>query len=557
MAMMISKFNKLIHNKTVWLVFAIFISVAFVMVYTGGNSDSAQKERRKAASETVGRLWGQDVSHGEFNLAYRNTYANFALYMMLNGQQMKLNDEMNALLNDRAWRRVAMLLKAKEMGLNATPEQTIEMIKTQPFFSNPQTGQYDANAYNMFVARILPQLGMTAKDYEMMMQENVIIEKVAATAAQGALVTDDEIKKAFHLYNDKLTVNYAFLPRSLVATPEVTEEEAKAYYDTNPQQFSMPEKAVVHYVQFPVSNYTNEVTVTDEQVAQVYEQNKQRYIKPETATNAIPEYLALDEVKAELTDEIKIELARRMAANTADGLVASLANESTTFEAECEKAGLEIVKNTPPFGAADTVRGVDPTAAFARASFSLQQTPTQYYSDPVVGRDTVYVITLQKKLPSFVPAFDVVKDDATESAKIAAAEKAYIEKAEAVHTELQTAIEGGAAFADAASKYSLDVQTTEPFNITTPLESEFGREIMAATIHFDQGTLVDLINTPDEFIVAYVAAKEAADEAATLPGMRDQLAASIRQEKAARMAQTWQENLLDEAGFEDLSDQDS
>ena len=33
MAMMISKFNKLIHNKTVWLVFAILISVAFVGVY--------------------------------------------------------------------------------------------------------------------------------------------------------------------------------------------------------------------------------------------------------------------------------------------------------------------------------------------------------------------------------------------------------------------------------------------------------------------------------------------------------------------------------------------
>ena len=44
MAMMISKFNKLIHNKTVWLVFAIFISVAFVMVYTGGSTDSSQKE---------------------------------------------------------------------------------------------------------------------------------------------------------------------------------------------------------------------------------------------------------------------------------------------------------------------------------------------------------------------------------------------------------------------------------------------------------------------------------------------------------------------------------
>ncbi|WP_372794410.1 peptidylprolyl isomerase [Pontiella sp.] len=557
MAMMISKFNKLIHNKTVWLVFAIFISVAFVMVYTGGGSNSAQKEQMKSAKETVGRLWGQDISYAEFVQAYRYTYASFALYTMMNGQQFNMNDEVEAFLNDRAWRRKAMLLKAGEMGLKVTPQQTIDMIKSQPFFVNPQTGQYDANAYSMFKERILPQLGLSAKDYELMMSEQVLIEKVTASAAQGALVTEDEINKAFHLYNDMLTIDYAFLPRSLAATPEVTEEEAKAYYESNPEEFRMPEKAMVHYVQFPVSDYLDTVTVTDEQVAQVYEQNKQRYIKPETATNAVPEYLALEEVKEELTTEIESELARRSAAAAADELVAALAEESTTFEAECTKAGLKIVKTTPAFAATDSVRGVDPSAPFARAAFKLQQTPTQYYSDPVVGRETVYVIALQKKLPSFVPAYEVVKDNALESARIAAAEKAYVEKADAVHRELKAALAGGTAFADAASKYNLEIQTTESFNILTPLSSDYGREIMGATIHFDQGTLVDLINTPDEFIVAYIATKEAADEATALPGMRDQLAAGIRQEKAQNMIQAWQDNLLDEAGFEDLSNEKS
>jgi hypothetical protein len=85
------------------------------------------------------------------------------------------------------------------------------------------------------------------------------------------------------------------------------------------------------------------------------------------------------------------------------------------------------------------------------------------------------------------------------------------------------------------------------------LEDEFGREIQGATVQFEAGTLVDLINTPDEFLIAYIAEKELGDEAITLPGMRDDLAAGIRQEKVARLAQAWQESLLDEAGFEDLS----
>ena len=76
-------------------------------------------------------------------------------------------------------------------------------------------------------------------------------------------------------------------------------------------------------------------------------------------------------------------------------------------------------------------------------------------------------------------------------------------------------------------------------------------------IQFDQGTVVDLINTPDEFLLAYIAEKEPADEMLTLPGQRDQIAAGIRQEKAQTMIQTWQDSILTEAGFEDLSSEDS
>jgi peptidyl-prolyl cis-trans isomerase D len=547
MAMMISKFNKLIHNKTVWLVFAIFISIAFVGVYTGSQSGNSQAD--KTISQVAGKLWEEEVTRQEFGQAYQSVYV---MYSMMTGRPLNINEEVDEVLRTSAWQRVATLKKAAQMGLTVTPEQVVNLIKSERIFQNPETGQYDANAYNAFVTGFLPRTGMNAKAFENMMAEQVLIQKASATAAQAALVTEDEILKAFHLYNDKLTIEYAALPRSLAGTVDVSEEDAKAYYEQNPDDFRKPEKAIVHYVAFNVSDYTNTVEISEEQIAQIYEGNKQRYMIPETATNAVPEYRPLEEVQGEIFDMVSSELARRAAANAADGMVAQLSAEGATFEGEAAKAGLTIVANTPAFGVADRVRGVDPTAPFAQASFGLELSPTQYYSDPVVGRDTVYVIALQKMLPSFLPAFDVVKAEATELAKITASEIAYVEKAEAVRTDISTSLESGTSFTDAASKYSLDVQTTAPFNISNPLEGELSREIMGATIQFDKGTLVDLINTPDELLIAYVADKELADEALTLPGMRDDLAAGIRQEKAARLAQAWQESLLEEAGFVDL-----
>ena len=549
MAMMISKFNKLIHNKTVWLVFAIFISIAFVGVYTGSKSSGAQ-QRSQAESQVAGKLWNEDVTRQEFGQAYQSVYV---MYSMMTGQPLNINDEIDVVLRQAAWQRLATLKKATQMGLTVTADQIVNLIKGERVFQNPQTGQYDANAYNAFVNGFLPRTGMNAKAFENMMSEQVLIQKASAAAAQGALVTDDEIKKAFHLYNDRLTVDYASLPRSLTETIEISEEEAKAYFAQNAELFRLPKKRIAHYVEFNVSNYTNTVEITDEIIAQIYEGNKQRYIKPETATNAVPEYRSLEEVKGEIFELVSADQSRRAAANAADAFVAELAGEGSTFEAEAEKAGLKVVANTPAFAATDRVRGVDPLAPFARAAFGLELSPTQYYSDPVVGREKVYVIALKKELPEFLPEFDVVKADAIESAKIAATETAYVEKAEAIHAEIEAALKSGTSFADASSKYTLAVQTTAPFNISTPLEGDFSREIMAATVQFDKGTLVDLIDTNDEFLLAYISDKELADEAATLPNMRDDLSAGIRQEKAARLAQAWQESLLEEAGFEDLS----
>ncbi|VGO17403.1 Peptidyl-prolyl cis-trans isomerase D [Pontiella desulfatans] len=550
MAMMISKFHKIIQSKVVWGIFAVAICFAFVTVYTGQKASSGSNQQVDPAKEVAGRLWGEEVSRQEYGRAYQHVYV---MYSMMMGRALNINDEINEVITRAAWQRIATLKKANQMGLNATPDQVRNMIVRQPLFQNQQTGGYDKNAYNAFVTGFLPRTGLNAKSFEMMMAENVIIEKASSMAAQGALVTDDEVKKAFHLYNDKITVEYAALPQSLAGTPEVSDEDAKAYYDANPEQFRLPEKAIVKYISFDISAYTNQVSVTDEMVANFYEQNKQHFVKPETATNAVPEYKPLEEVKGTIVDLHINGLAGQKAFEAADAVVAQLSDETTTFEQAAEQAGREIVKNTPAFGATDRVKGIDPTAPFAKAAFNLESDKAHYYSDPVVGRKSVYVIALEKKLPAFLPAFDVVKADAIEAARITASEKAYVEKSESVHKDVEAAIKAGTSFADAISKYNMELQTTLPFNATTQLEGDFANEIMGSTVQYDAGTLVDLISTPSDFLMAYVATKELADEEATLPSMRDELAAGIKQQKAAQLAQAWQESLLKEANFEDLT----
>ena len=46
-----------------------------------------------------------------------------------------------------------------------------------------------------------------------------------------------------------------------------------------------------------------------------------------------------------------------------------------------------------PFSLNASLENIDNTAPFTTAAFNLDLTPNQYYSDPVVGSDHIYVIT--------------------------------------------------------------------------------------------------------------------------------------------------------------------
>ena len=133
MAMMISKFHKLIQSKVVWGAFAVLISVAFVGVYTPGAKSRKEAAQDRQANQVAGKLFGEEVSRIEFGRAYQNIYV---MYTMMLGQAININEEIDVAFRKAAWQRLAALKKAGQLGITATPEQTIEMIQRQPIFQN-------------------------------------------------------------------------------------------------------------------------------------------------------------------------------------------------------------------------------------------------------------------------------------------------------------------------------------------------------------------------------------------------------------------------------------
>lgn len=544
MAMLITNFNKIIQSKIVWGLFIGLVVFAFVAMDMA-TPDAAPQQQ---ANDPIGTVFGEEVTRAQFDTAYRNVYL---IYSIMTGQALQLDEQTNQALNDAAWSRLAVLHKAKEMGYTATPDRIIAAIKNLPIFRNQQTGQYDPNAYNAFISNFLPRLGMDAQSFEGTYAENIIIEQAVSIASQGAIVTDEEINETFHLLNDLVTVETALISQTAFTAEPVTAAAAQTYYDQNPTQFELPEKARVHYVQFDVADYTDQVQITEEMITQVYSNNLERYrveADPENSESTAS-YLPLSQVRGAIEPMVRAELARQIAFNAADELVAALADEATDFETQASALQREVVKNIPPFSANETAFGIDPTAPFSQATFNLDTTPTQYYSDPVVGRDHVYVIALQKKLPAFVPAFDIVKTDAQQAAQAQADATAFREKVNQLYTQVQTALQDGTPFAAATQTAGLTHQTLAPFNNTQPLEHPEANALMERTYELPVGQLAAPVQTTEGVLLASVKERQVADEAG-LAEQRPRIEAALLQRKQADLVTAWQDAAVAEANIE-------
>ena len=543
MAMLITNFNKLIQSKLVWGLFIALVVFAFVAM------DIATPERspQKKATDPIGIIFDEEVTRGEYEYAYRGVYL---LYVLATGSEPRLDEQTDTLLQESAWQRLAILKKANQLGFSISDEQLVRGIQSLPLFRDPENGQFNEQQYANFVSGFLPRIGFDAKLFEQSHAENLLIEEISRALSGSVEVNEDEILQAYRDLNDRCTIEHLTVSRDLAANPAVSEEQVKIYFEENQRAFELPEKVYVHYVDFPVADYLGKTQITDIMVSQVYSNNLERYAIENEAGDVA--YQPLSEVRAELYDLIDQEAARQKAYQAADQLVARL-SEEIDFATAAAEFNLSVVENTPSFNVAETLPNIDPTAPFARASIALEESETHYYSDPVLGRDHIYVIALQKKWPAFIPPYESVREEVRTAAQAQANAAAYQAYANDLFATFQDALAADRTFAEVAQEYNLSITTTASFNAATPLEGPLATQLMERVFQLNAGDLAMPILSEEGYIFLSLATREAADTT-ELGGQRLAIIQALENQKRVSQINAWQDKVVEEAAIERFED---
>ena len=286
------------HAKS-WLIKVLIAIIAIVFVFYFGYSF---RERQASKLASVN---GDVITVVQYEKAYRNLLEGLQREYrgMWNDNLIKLFDLKNRALDGLITQKLVSQ-EAKRIGLDVTEKEVQEKILSYPAFQF--RGAFDESRYRS----VLLNNRMTPEDFEEVLSQELLQEKVRQFLTTFSPVTEQEILDQYTYANKKVKVSFVqFKPDQYKDKVKVEEASLEKYFEENKEKYRIPEKIKVVYIVVDPNAFKDQVKVSDEQIKEYYEEHidtfkekkrvKARHILFKLAENASPEEEAKVKQKAE------------------------------------------------------------------------------------------------------------------------------------------------------------------------------------------------------------------------------------------------------------------
>jgi peptidyl-prolyl cis-trans isomerase D len=303
---------------------------------------------------------------------------------------------LNSLVNEKV-----LLIEARRLGLKATDDDLRDYMHTgqygQVIF--PGGKFIGEEAYRDLVSRA----GYTVPQFEEILKEEILRNKLRRLVAGSASVTDAEVRKQFDKQSTKVKFDYALIKKDdILKGLHPADAELKAYFDLNQKNYvnSVPEKRQLKYVVFDTAKLVTQTQVTKQDFDAYYDQHHEEFRVPEQVNvrhilikSPLPgpdgkvDPKALDEARAKAQDVLKQVKA--------SGNFADLAKKYSDDTVSAKNGG-----SLGFIGKGRTV------PEFEKAAFSLPKGGT---SDLVQSSYGFHIIHVDEKQEAHLKSVDEVK----------------------------------------------------------------------------------------------------------------------------------------------------
>lgn len=367
------------------------------------------------ASGDYGTIYGHKITQEDYLNAQNDFYL---LYWLRNHAWPDRNPNLKEQEKEQQiYLRLMLMEKAKALDIHVTVQAAAETASEilQSLGSNGRPATLQA-----FVTQVLKPENLTKEDFERFARSEVTIQQLVQTLAlPGVLITPQEAAAAYQRAHQEVDAQIVFFSASnYLSQVSVTPAAVAEYYTNYLAQYRLPDRVQVNYVEFNLSNYLTQAgsELTKSNLDEMVEADYEQY-----GTNAFPDANSPEAAKAKFREaEIRQRALddARTAANAFATKVFDMAPvRADNLAAVAKQEGL-TVHPTAPF---DTYGPADFQApeSFTKNAFSLTTNnpfagPIPNGADLTPGSSAVYVMALDKYLPSEIPPLAQIRDRVTQ-----------------------------------------------------------------------------------------------------------------------------------------------
>ena len=167
---------------------------------------------------------------------------------------------------DELIQRVVLANQAKELGLGVSDAQVnAYLLQAEQFQTN---GQFDQNKYLNFIR----SLGFTPLAFKERIKQDVLIQQPRNAIAGSEFVLPYQVDSVAKLQSQERTYDYvSFSLADESENTSVSDDELKAYYEANKDNFKTPEQVKINYVVISSADFNSKVKITDAELQDAYQ----------------------------------------------------------------------------------------------------------------------------------------------------------------------------------------------------------------------------------------------------------------------------------------------
>jgi len=260
---MLDAMRKNVKSLSIFLWLVIISFIAFYGVTT----------RNPRETTSVAVVNGDSIPFSSYREEYYRMQDFFRNLLKENADEYLKTIDLKKMVLDRLIEKILLIQMAKKLGVTATDGELINRLKNYDVFLN-ESGTLDKDR----IVDILEKNRIDPKKFIENQKQEILVEKMKKIIEDSAKVSSSEVRDEYLRRNEKVVVEYVFIPNDFYKDKlDIKEADLKTYFEKNRDNYRKPKMEKIRYILIEPKKFEREVKVAEDEIKAYYNKNIDSY----------------------------------------------------------------------------------------------------------------------------------------------------------------------------------------------------------------------------------------------------------------------------------------